>query len=85
MNFKQEELIKELEQKLKDRFSDVTIDGYWEKSDDTIAIWVSTPEDNIWEIAEAMAPLSVDILSKYGYLIYIVPGRREKAMTAQAT
>jgi len=83
MNFKQEELVKELEKELKDRFPNVVINGYWEKGDSSIAIHVSTPQDNAWEIAETMSPLSVDILSKYGYLIYIVPvSRKESLMQA---
>ncbi len=85
MNFKQEELMKQLEQEVKKRFPDVVIEEPWEKDDGSIAVRVSTPHDDAWEIAESMAPLSVDILSYYGYLIYVVPATRDRARLAQTS
>lgn len=73
MNWKQEELVRELEQELLKRFPNVTIEGYQE-IDGAVMIAVSTPEDNAWEIAEATAPLSVEILERTGYLIGVAPG-----------
>ncbi len=83
MNPQQKELVRELEQEVKKRFPDAIVDGYWEKNPQTIAIHVSTPRDEIWEIAESLAPLSVDILSRHGYLIYVVPGTRDGARVTE--
>ena len=76
MNFRQTELIADFEEKLKTSFPDIALGGHYEKDDGSVVVRALTPTDNEFEIAEAMSHITVDILDRYGYLIFVSPAWR---------
>lgn len=77
INFKQEELAKELFSIVKNEFPEVELINFSESPEDPNDLWVNitTPKDEDREIAliEFAGDRTVDILTGYGYYISIMP------------
>ncbi len=76
INFKQEELAKELFSIVKNEFPEVELINFSESPEDPNDLWVNitTPKDEDREIAliEFAGDRTVDILTGYGYYISIM-------------
>ncbi len=80
MHPKLRELVRELEYKVKERFPDAVIEGYWERGKDSVALCVELPpSQDLDEFVEKMAPWSVETLEKTGCLVYVLPTHRNSS------
>jgi len=81
INFKQQELIDEIFQVVKEQFPEIELINITLSPDDPTHIWinVTTPddEDRRIELSEFAAEKGHDILLEYGYWLSILPDRKE--------
>ena len=73
INPKQKELVRELSQKIEQRFPGVKVLGYEEMPGGSLSIRLATPDDSAWDVALEMNKDAVEILIKYGYSITVSP------------
>ncbi|MDM8522312.1 hypothetical protein QUF80_02980 [Desulfococcaceae bacterium HSG8] len=83
INFKQEELIEELVNYVRERFPEAKFISVSESPEDPESLWVrvTSPEDEDRESAliEYSADKSMDILLDYGYHMLVMPTREVPA------
>ena len=77
INYRQQQLIEELYNKVKSRFPQINYKDLEVSPDDPEHIWINViadmDEDKEIEMMEYSAELGTDILSDYGYRISIMP------------
>ncbi len=77
MNVKQEQLINELFEKVKQRFPEIELINLQVSPDDSEHIWINVladmDEEREIELTDYASELAVDILIDYGYAISIMP------------
>ncbi len=80
INFKQQELIDELLEAVREKFTEVELIGITESPEDSADLWVqvTAPQDEQREIElrEFTSDKSSDILDDYGYLILVAPRKQ---------
>lgn len=80
MNFKQEELIGDIVDKVGRQFPEVELINVTESAEDpeTLLINVTAPEneDRAFALMDFTGEMSADILMDYGYHILVIPTRR---------
>lgn len=85
-NLKQTELSHMLFERLKDRFSEIELDGIIESAENPQHVWVSIvmpgDEDREIELQEMAGEISTDILLDYGYHISIVAAETSERFAA---
>ncbi|QTA83733.1 Uncharacterized protein dnl_61480 [Desulfonema limicola] len=82
INFKQEELIKNLMKSVKRKFPEVELINVSESPEDSESLWilVSTPkdEDKEIELRAFASDKTTDILIDYGYHMLVMPTRKKE-------
>ena len=82
INFKQEELIAEIVDKIKGQFPEVELINIVESPEDPETRWinVTTPEDEDRELdlLEFTGDITTEILMDYGYYLLVIPTHRVK-------
>lgn len=82
INFKQEELIAEIVEKVKGQFPEVELINVVESPEDPETLWinVTTPEDEARELdlLEFTGDITTEILMDYGYYLLVIPTQRVK-------
>jgi hypothetical protein len=82
INHKQQQLIDELIQSIKERFPEVELIKVIESPEDPSDLWVyvTAPraEEREFELRDFTSEKSSDILQDYGYLILVMPRRQEQ-------
>jgi hypothetical protein len=77
INYKQEQLINELFEKVKQRFPEIELINLQVSPDDSEHIWINVladmDEDREIELTDFASEFAVDILIDYGYAISIMP------------
>ena len=73
MNWKQEELVQELLEYVKEKFPHITFLGYWETPDGMLYAKVASPYDDGWEIIQYASERSVEMLIDTGQQVMIAP------------
>ncbi len=77
LNFKQEELIEELINYIRNKFPEIRFVGVSESPEDSESLWirVTAPEDEDREseLIRYSADKSMDILMDYGYHLLVMP------------
>ena len=81
INFKQEELIGELFDHVKEKFPEIEFIGVSESPEDPSDLWIRvtapSDEDREAELITYACDRSIDILTDYGYHLLVMPTRRE--------
>jgi hypothetical protein len=87
MNFKQEELINLLFEKLKKKYPKIKLMNVTQSPENPVDLWINifSPmnEEKTIELHQYGARLATDILLKYGYLFLIMPFSRQELNLAQ--
>ena len=77
INYKQQQLINELFEKVKQRFPEIELINLQVSPDDSEHIWINVladmDEEREIELTDYASELAVDILIDYGYAISIMP------------
>jgi len=68
-----EKAVKEIVERIEQRFPEARVRGVVEWQGADAAIEVVTPEDNGWEISELTAPLQLKFLQELGVDIRVLP------------
>jgi hypothetical protein len=88
IHHKQQQLIDELMQSIKERFKEVEFIKVTESPEDPSDLWVYVtapiPEEREFELRDFTSEKSSDILQDYGYLILVMPRRQEQVAQMDA-
>lgn len=83
INFKQEELIKQLMDGIKKTFPDVELIDVMESWEDPETLWINVTspgdEDTLIDLIEFAGDRLTDIFMEYGYHMLLMPVRKEAA------
>ncbi len=82
LNFKQEELIEELMNDIREKFPEVGLIDITESPDDPESLWINVTapedEDTMMNLIDFSGDKLTDILLNYGYHMLIMPRKKRK-------